>query len=582
MLMSERGTVVLAGEPSQDVAKSRPRREFLSTWRVFALAFISLFFVMDRRLDPYDEGLMLTAAMSAGAGKLLHRDFYLVYGPGTPWLLSKIWLATTHTFLAARLYGLTIQAGIVALCYHLLKPLIIKWFAVAGVLSAWLWLASAQSFLYPSFPCILLYLLASIAILGGNKDVTSRWRVLAGGVCAGIASLFRYDAGVAILAAEIVYIGVAHLRIDPSERRRYNAAVDLFLLAIGFIVIVGPATLVYFHAGMVEAWWRDVIGSSTSYYRTHRNLPFPTATAILRRPSWISVFLAPIALAVAAATYVTRPVNSSPPTSATPTKQKFGLLMCCLSAALHYKGLVRVEPLHALMSVVPATLLLVLCAAEWWKRPGRRAVLATGSLIILILLPATYAFASTVRRLTSFAGRINIAWLAAGAPPARSSDRPQCLPRDALVGADILPGRLAASDFVREHSSPGEPVFVADNRHDRFTINAVALYYLMDRPPGTRWFIFDPGLQTRSDIQRSIIRDLERAKVRWIVIDDLENFGPEPNASSLSSGVRVLDHWIARSYHRVSYSAPSSVWLQNSASGALGGSRAAQCPPTKD
>lgn len=530
---------------------------------VFLLALITLLLAMDRRIDAYDEGFMLTAALSMSAGEFPHRDFYFLYGPATPWLLSNIWITTAYSFLAARLYGLAIQAGIVAASYYLFAQLRIGLSATVALCATWLWLTALQSHLYPSFACVLLILISACLALHHLHEKHRRWPLLLAGVCIGSTTLFRYDAGVAAAAAIFSYIWMAGVWLQTCRRSRSDVAMDLLTVGVGVMLPVAPTIYLYMQAGMAQAWWRDVVTSSTTYYLSHRSLPFPNLIEVLRRPSWIGVFVAPIAIVVAAITYGRRsPADRQCADDL--NKRRFVLLMCCVSAALYYKGVVRVQPLHAFMSIVPATLLLTVCAADWWKRPVRYASLVAISLLLLTSLPPAYAFASTTRRLAISPGRIMGLWLAARAP-CHSSDGTTCSTRKALLGANLLPGQLIASDYVRQHSESDDPIFVADSRHDQFLINSVALYFIAERLPGSHWFIFDPGLQTRADVQALIIRDLEQHKVRWIVMDDVNDQVREPNQSSISSGVTLLDRWIALHYHQVSYNRPSSVWLSKSA-----------------
>src|SRR5919108_6124971 len=93
-----------------DVAPARPRRPPRSAWRVseaneaprgtsrpwlapallfFGAALIAAFTLL-RGVDPFDEGLMLSAARRVGDGQLPYRDFLWSYGPGQPYLLAGV------------------------------------------------------------------------------------------------------------------------------------------------------------------------------------------------------------------------------------------------------------------------------------------------------------------------------------------------------------------------------------------------------------------------------------------------------------------------------------------------------------
>ena len=54
---------------------------------------------------------------------------------------------------------------------------------------------------------------------------------------------------------------------------------------------------------------------------------------------------------------------------------------------------------------------------------------------------------------------------------------------------------------------------------------------------------------TSAPVQREIVRDLERTRPRVVVRwTDPLTAAPEPNAAGRSSGVRLLDDYLARAY----------------------------------
>jgi hypothetical protein len=106
-------------------------------------------------------------------------------------------------------------------------------------------------------------------------------------------------------------------------------------------------------------------------------------------------------------------------------------------------------------------------------------------------------------------------------------------------------------------------------------MNDVGLYFAAGRPPATRWHHFDPGLQTREDVQRQMIGELEERGTRWAVRDSSWDRASEPNESAVSSGVHLLDRYLAARYRPVQRFGPISLWLRN---GQVPGS-AATAPP---
>jgi len=105
--------------------------------------------------------------------------------------------------------------------------------------------------------------------------------------------------------------------------------------------------------------------------------------------------------------------------------------------------------------------------------------------------------------------------------------------------------------YVQQRTAPSDLVFVGLSRHDKIFINDVLLYFAMNRKPATRWYHYDPGLQTTEPIQRKMVRELQQAKPKLIVIEDIWADWREPNESAIPSGVTVLDDYIKSAFEPV-------------------------------
>jgi hypothetical protein len=105
-------------------------------------------------------------------------------------------------------------------------------------------------------------------------------------------------------------------------------------------------------------------------------------------------------------------------------------------------------------------------------------------------------------------------------------------------------------DAVRDLRLETGPVFVASERHDRVLVNPIILYFMAARPSSTYFYEFDPGITTTEEVQKRIVSDLERNGVKTIFVWRPPEIN-EPNLSSTSSGVYVLDSYIASKYEEV-------------------------------
>jgi hypothetical protein len=106
-----------------------------------------------------------------------------------------------------------------------------------------------------------------------------------------------------------------------------------------------------------------------------------------------------------------------------------------------------------------------------------------------------------------------------------------------------------AVSYVRKRVPSGEPIYVGTRRADLVTSGAPILYALTDRPSATRYDIAAPGVVTSAPVQREIVRELRDAGlplvIRWTASITA---APEPNRAGESTGVRILDDFLSRSY----------------------------------
>jgi len=125
------------------------------------------------------------------------------------------------------------------------------------------------------------------------------------------------------------------------------------------------------------------------------------------------------------------------------------------------------------------------------------------------------------------------------------------------VRADRRDALERAVHAVQERVPPGRPIYVATRRSDLVTSGDPLFYILADRPNPTRYDIQAPGVITSAPVQREIVRDLGRARPRVVVrfISPVTAVR-EPNRAGESSGVTILDDYLARAYRRAARAGP--------------------------
>jgi hypothetical protein len=114
--------------------------------------------------------------------------------------------------------------------------------------------------------------------------------------------------------------------------------------------------------------------------------------------------------------------------------------------------------------------------------------------------------------------------------------------------------------FLQKNIPQGERIFVGNSRHDRIFSNDVMLYFLSGRQSALKYHELVPGTADTALVQREMISDLERHKVRYLVLFDNEVI--EPNASGKGTGVVLLDDYIRSNFVYLKTFGQYAVWIR--------------------
>jgi hypothetical protein len=99
---------------------------------------------------------------------------------------------------------------------------------------------------------------------------------------------------------------------------------------------------------------------------------------------------------------------------------------------------------------------------------------------------------------------------------------------------------------------PGEPILVVPPRLDRVNAGDPLLYIILGHPNPTRYDVMQPGVVTTAPVQREMVASLQsshtRVVIRWL---DPRATLVEPNGSGRSSGVHIMDRYLASQFRPV-------------------------------
>lgn len=455
---------------------------------LLAAALLSGFALL-REIGPHDEGLMLQAAQRIADGQWPYRDFWWNYGPGQPLLLAIPTELLGSSLLWWRIIRVALDALVALLAYRLVRRGAPEWLALTA------WLGAAAAMAWPATPGPNP---AALALVLGALLLARRRPLLAGALC-GVAVVFRPEIGVAgALAVALVGGGWA---------------------ALAVAVAVAAAALLPFFAAAPGEMLDDTVGFLG--VQDLQRLPLDV-TPDTADPNKLLEQLFPAILVAATALWAAWAAVRRP---------RWALPAVPLLAVGLLYLLGRPDEFHLVPLAVLLAIALALAAA------GEGAAIVRGALIAALVLIALHGLERRAGQLMNPPALADV--------PSPVADGVQTADADAAALGALLPR-------IHALAPAGRPIFVAPPRFDKVSVGDPLLYVLAQRPNPTRYDVIQPGIATTAEVQREIVDDLERARpavlVRWL---DPRAAADEPNGSSRSSGVHLLDRYLARTYEPV-------------------------------
>jgi hypothetical protein len=203
---------------------------------------------------------------------------------------------------------------------------------------------------------------------------------------------------------------------------------------------------------------------------------------------------------------------------------------------------VRSDTIHTVQFFLPAVLLLAVLIERGSRLPrlGGYLMVVTGVVLAVGLLvnPINH-YTATLDRVSS---RTYQQQLANALPVAR--------------GTLMDNAQIAAAIAVQLRVPPDERIYIGLTQHDKVFANDAMMYFLVGRRSATRYHELHPGLTNTRQVQEEMIRDLERNRVRYILVTGMFEGANEPNDSAKSTGVTLLDDYIGKHYR-------TANWLSN-------------------
>jgi len=521
---------------------------------------------MSRHPIVYDEGLILTAAMRVAAGQIPHRDFYTNYGPAQFYLLAGLFKLFGESLLVERLFDLFLKALVVTSVYAIASCYSRRSIAVCTSIITVLWLFGLNGSGSTIIPVSLLNLIGSALILPVFLRSVSIRRMFVAGAVAGVATLFRYDTGVALLGIHACVVTIAIYLKGGSNKLRTSAS-TFWPYLLGFAVLTLPPALYYLSVAPLHSFVHDIILYPARYYGRGRDLPFPGIylKGLENLEIYLPIVVIGVSLYVALARHLgARGKGESSSQGISEEQDWHGFLITfgLVALIMYCKGFVRVSLAEMYLSIVPSFLLIAVLFQHrlTFPRLVRTSIMC---FVWLTVLATTWATLHVVKLL--YVHHLSVAerMLSVSRGTSPESQTTWCKIENPLTtGFCFLPedDRIQTIEFIDSHTRPDQELYVGSTKHDRIFVNDNLTYFATQRLPATKWSHFDPGLQNNYDIQTQMVHELDVNAPPYIVLDSEYDLVREPNDSSKSTGVTLLDEYLHNRYQHIETFGEMSVW----------------------
>jgi hypothetical protein len=494
-------------------APAYPRAKGQTVRSVFIGLFLTLGIVrfLVAPLDRFDEGLTLTKAAMAAAGKVPYRDIWSTYGPLDTYLLATAFKLIAFNVTVERALGAVVLVLFCLTAYALMGYLRLRQpirLLMTGLITVSpLSLAAFNS----PYLAILIGLAGLLAFMVSIDQRARRWPVLCGSLV-GLASFSRPEFALALGSG----LGSGYLVLSLHRSSLNRTQLYAYLLGLFLTGTALWGTMVAL-AGFPPVWAEIVVHATTLYARS-RSIPLGQGDDA------VVVIMLGLASAIVWFFAVLRAVRQR--ADAAELARVVALLVAALLAFTWVRT--RADGNHA-FEAWPLTGVLLAMLLERHARHRRPAP------------PRFEAMASMVG--------ILLFCIAAGSLTLRDAIRPHAaagITRAGLVGQSAWIPSTELGDLVRQIDAQvpeGQPIWVGLWRNDLVVFNDTTIYFLSGRNPGTSYYEALPGVTNSDAVERTIACQLASSGVSLAVLGP--NTTPEPWNLSSVPGSTYLDRWIA-------------------------------------
>ncbi len=511
---------------------------------LFVIGFLLIFSSITHSINIYDEGISILGSLQILDGKLPYQDFWTIYAPAQFYIGAGFFDIFGDHLFYFRLLSILIDFAVCIVIYLLASKIYGKKNAFIPFLISAVWFSAMPMFGRAVTVGILAVLLSNLFLFFFFEKNDKKYLFLAG-LMIGISALFRHEMAGYIYGAEFwaVFFSGMPNKTETSEPLKYRIIKGFLngvIFTLGVMFIFVPFAMYFLNVVDINILYENLIKFPLSEFREYRSLPLPTPLNFFDRNTGLMsrimmlwegiIYYLPLLSFGLTAYFLYWRVR----------KKKLALngeifwkemLLFNIGLNFYNQALVRSDlehliPAFLIFSILFLSLILII------PYPKIRKILIVTIALFVMLLPLTRKIQHTKQILTNQHISMN-------APKANFT----------FAEKEYVDNYNQLISFIKTNTSQDEYIYSGNTKHDKFISNDLMLYFLSDRKIPTKYYELHPGLTTTEKIQSQIMNDLIEKNVNYLVLLNQETIN-EPNKSSVSSNVFILDEFIRKNYYK--------------------------------
>lgn len=494
---------------------------------------------------PFDEGLMLTATDVVMHGGIPYKDFAMPYGALQFYILSCIFKIFGTRIEIAHISIIFFHTAIAAVVFYLtykisknVKYAIFIWLVAISCLAP-----RMGSVVFSIWSFVVFFSLSMPFFVSYIHERSNR-TLLISSLFTTLAFLSRYELGAYFAVSQIFIIFLAELMSNGAFKKKILSIFTKISTYLTPMIILGVVFVIYlWKKGALDGFifsmlmpYKYIIKYSISEFPKPCFNPWWIFHGSLRfidiNQNYISVLAYAAAIPVSIYLYMKRRIQVN----------DFLTLLFITCAGISIMPYAYYAPgtLHTLPVIFPALIISGFFLKEGFDNKDEKIdlifriivkVIAYIMLLLLVLLfiknSDKYLKNAFVKPLSNKIIFLNTARGGVYVPASEIDDVREVL------------------KVIDSNTTSSEKIFIGFDNHRKYVMGGEpGLYFLADRLPCTKYFIFFPAVFNQENIQKEIMASLKNVRLivlssnQWVSLDNYRN----------ETGSGVLDDYIATNY----------------------------------